>query len=311
MQSSRHPDAGFVYVATGDRYRREACASVASLRPHNPGMPVCLITDKVPAEDVWDDVIVLEHPSFSFRDKLEMQRAPYDRCVYLDTDTTVFGSLSDLFAVLRAYDVCGVQIAEGHDYEMPDGIPHAFPEMNGGLIGFRRSGVTAEFFALWRKYYDEFRALNETGHYHYANVGDQKSLRAALWHSRVRHACVGGEFNFIPFRVEFAAMPVAVLHTRAVGLTPLAGRLNTMLGRRSYVPSLDVVVSENMPTAEVRKLTAAALRLWLRIAGRVLVPRFARGGLRRSARFSTWLFGNRYSNAADPGAAAKWQIPKQ
>lgn len=311
--ASRRPsgsaDSGFVYVATGKRYADEARASAASLRRHHPDTRICLIADRQPEDVFWDDFILLDHPHFGFRDKLAMQRAPYSRCVFLDTDTTICGDLSPLFTILARYDVCGIQLSEGQDYVMEGGIPSAFPEMNGGVIGFRAGAATAEFFSLWERYYEEFQALNRPGHYHYANVGDQKSLRAALWHSNVRHACVGGEFGFIPFRLEFASLPVAMLHTRATaGLDTLAARLNAQLGRRVYVPSLDAVIGDSLSPPEARRLAVAIVKYFLRHAGRVCMPRALRSWLRRQPRFVSWLFGNRYSGSS-AGHEAKWQLP--
>jgi hypothetical protein len=299
---------GFVYVATGERYVAEAAVSAASLRRHNPQSRICLVTEQPRGEPFWNDLVVLSEPRFGFRDKIEMRRAPYARCVFLDTDTTIFGDLTPLFTLLTRYDVCGVQIAEGQDYVMEGGIPHAFPEMNGGMIGFRQCPATDEFFLLWARFYDEFCALNGDSHYHYANVGDQKSLRAALWHSQVRHVCVGGEFNFIPFRLDLVSLPVAVIHTRTKNdLAPLVARLNATLGRRTYVPSLDVVVMDSMSGTELRHLSLATARLLLRAIGRALAPRRLRDWLRARRGFAGWFFGNRYESPASPADRAKWK----
>lgn len=302
---------GFVYVATGERYVREAAASAATLRSHHRQARICLVTDQPRGPVFWDDLVVLTQPSFGFRDKLEMQRAPYQRCVFLDTDTTVVGSMEALFTILERYDVCGVQLAEGQDYIMDDGIPAAFPEMNSGVIGFRTGENTAAFFGQWAAFYDRFQALNRDGHYHYANVGDQKSLRAALWHSNVRHFSIGAEFNFIPFRLELASLPVAVLHTRATaGLDELGRRLNAQLGRRTYVPTLDTVVADAMSGPETRRLLAAALRLWLRALARQVFPRTLRDRLRRLRGLRSWALGNRFESP-EHGLETKWRKPPE
>ncbi|MEO6845942.1 MAG: hypothetical protein ABI443_01400, partial [Chthoniobacterales bacterium] len=201
-------DTGFVYIATGERYVQEAAQSAAMLRRHNPNHRICLITDDTRnMEPFWDDLVILEAPHFGFRDKIEMRRCPYQRFVYLDTDTHIIGDLSDLFLMLQQFDACGVQLFEGHDYHI-DGIPDAYSETNGGMLGFRKGMEVDLFFEEWQRLYAEFRAQNEAGDYHYANVGDQKSLRAALWNTRLRFALAGPEFNFIPFRIDFASLPV-------------------------------------------------------------------------------------------------------
>jgi hypothetical protein len=303
---------GFVYVATGAKYAREAAESAASLRRYHPEARVCLITDSNPeGEPFWNDLVVLEQAAFNFRDKIEMRRAPYERCIYLDTDTTVWGDLSELFTVLTRYDVCGVQYAEGQDYVMPDGIPHAFPEMNGGMIGFTKSDATGEFFRLWEKFYEEFRALNRDGHYHYSNMGDQKSLRAALWHSGVRHFSVGGEFNFIPFKSDFAALPVAVLHTRARrGQEELIARLNKKLGRRAYFPALDTVVMNKMQGSELRRLCFVSAKLYFVELLKALFPSSVRRFFGSRLAGARWLHGNRFGSAEQRESHfEKWKKP--
>jgi hypothetical protein len=304
---------GFVYIATGMNYVREAAESVVSLRRHNPKARVCLVTDSQPDGNAfWDDLVILEQPTFSFRDKIEMQRAPYERCIYLDTDTTVWGDLSEIFTILTRYDVCGVQYAEGQDYVMPGGIPHAFPEMNGGMIGFRKGAATEECFRLWAKFYEEFRALNRDGHYHYSNMGDQKSLRAALWHSGVRHFSVGGEFNFIPFKEDFASLPVSVMHTRArKGLDRLVTRLNGKLGRRAYIPTLDVVVSAKMQPGELRRLCFVSAKLWLLEVAKSFVPARLRRFVGARVTSVKWLHGNRFGPVEERQAhLEKWKKPE-
>lgn len=298
--------AGFVYVATGDQYREEAVRSARSLKQHNPEHPVCLISDRPETTGPWNEVVILPQPQFGFRDKMEMQRSPYDRTVFLDTDTTIFGPIGELFEILERFDVCGVQMCEGQDYVMP-GIPHAYPEMNSGVIGFRKNAATAVFFEAWARYYQTFREENRAGHYHYANVGDQKSLRAALWHSQARIAQIGAEYNFIPFKMEFASLPVKVVHTRQTdGLGPLVERLNAQLGRRAYVPVFNAVVADVQAGPEFRRLLSAVLRQGARHFARALFPPGLREALRRSPRLRRLFLGNLFES--DPASTDyKWE----
>lgn len=54
------PSKGFVYVATGEGYVREARISAVSLRTHHPSATICLITDdaQCTAAPPFDHVIV-------------------------------------------------------------------------------------------------------------------------------------------------------------------------------------------------------------------------------------------------------------
>ncbi|MEO8204540.1 MAG: hypothetical protein ABI615_00060 [Chthoniobacterales bacterium] len=308
MSNTIH-DCGFVYVATGDRYWQEAADSAAQLRRTNPGRRICLITDAVRAgTPFWDDLVILENPCFGFRDKVEMRRCPYERFVYLDTDTHTFGDLSDLFAMLNQFDACGVQLFEGHDYHVK-GIPYAYSETNAGMLGFHKGPEVDAFFEEWVRLYAEFRAQNQGENYHYANVGDQKSLRVALWNSKLRFAFVGPEFNFIPFRNDFAALPVKVLHTRATqNLEKLVARLNATLGRRAYFPALDVIISNEIPDAELHRLLTTTLTQIFRRTMRKFTPLGLRTWLRGFTSIRTLFLGNRYESPSAQNEK-KWEKP--
>ena len=126
---------GFVYVATGECYRGEAAVAAAQLRRTNPGARICLIADRAEGPVFWDDFVLLDRPAFGFRDKLAMHLCPYDRFVFLDTDTYVGADLTEVFQLLDHFDVAGHQLFEGHDYRLPD-VPDAFPEFQGGMLDY-------------------------------------------------------------------------------------------------------------------------------------------------------------------------------
>lgn len=276
-------DTGFVYVATGADYVAEASISAKGLRAHHPGIPICLIIDKTPAgAPFWDDLIILSDPKFGFVDKIEMRQSPYEKSIFLDADTHVVGDLSEVFAMLDRFELCGVQLMEGHDYAIP-GIPLAYPEVNSGFLAFRRSDRLHAFFALWQTLYYEFRAENKDGYYHYANEGDQKSLRAAVWNSDIRFLGLGPEFNFIPFKMEFACLPVRLIHSHQTeGIDALADRLNSVHARRVYVPALDVMISAPWNQRELAKLVLRSFLALIRHRLRPLLPQALKDRLRRS-----------------------------
>ena len=108
---------GFVYVATGELFFREAAESASSLRTSNPNERICLVADRVHGKKFWDDLVLVESPSFDFRDKLLVSRCPYEKFIYLDADTYVTGELSEVFELLENFDIIGHQLFEGRDYK--------------------------------------------------------------------------------------------------------------------------------------------------------------------------------------------------
>jgi hypothetical protein len=299
---------GFVYVATGSRYRAEARDSARRLRSHHPAERICLVTDQAEGSGFWNDLVVLDQPHFGFRDKLAMVRCPYERFVFLDTDTLVAAPLEDLFTLLDRFDVIGQQLFEGHDYGLP-GVPDAFPEFNTGVLGFRRSASVTAFFEAWALAYTGFLAQNTAGAYHYSNVSDQKSFRNALYVSGLRHAVLGPEYNFIPHHTNLACCPVKILHSRAgPAAEHLLQRLNSWSGTRAYTPELDVVVGNGMPGSELRRLWWRTLIALARRTARRALPGGLRNLLRRQSRVRTHVLGGRFSEHMSQDGE-KWQVP--
>jgi hypothetical protein len=285
---------GFVYIATGERYRREAATAVAQLRRTNPGARVCLVADEPGADKFWDDFVPLPDPSFSFRDKLALRLCPYARFVYLDTDTHPVSDLSEIFALLEHFDFAGHQLFEGHDSPIA-GVPDAFPEFQGGVLAFRRSPALEAFFARWLALYDGFRAPGQPDRDAYANVTDQKSLRLALYESALRLAVLGPEFDFTPAHVNFACANVRILHGRGDDFDVFARRINAQLGNRVYHPILDVVLHVHTSPAELRRLWWRTTLQLLRSVGIACTPLGLRDRLRRSPTIRRLFFGGRFA----------------
>lgn len=299
------PVSGVVYVATGAAYVQEARDATVRLKKFNPGLPVCLVTDQPSEPAFWDELVLIENPHFGFRDKVLMGLCPFERFLFLDTDTTVLADIAELFELLSRFDFAGHQLFEGHDCPV-EGIPDAFPEFNTGVLGFRRSPALSGFFQAWLANYDAFYALNRDGNYHYSNASDQKSLRKTVYESGLRIAILGPEFNFTPHHVDFACGQVRILHSRGWShIGELSARLNARVGNRAYVPRLDVVVSNDMPASELLRLWwMSSLQIFRQAAVR-LTPLGLRDRLRGSAWIRRLFLRNRFIEPT-PALDSKW-----
>lgn len=230
------PTCGVVYVAYGDRFIQEATLSASSLQASNPTLPRLLITDRQPAPPhPWDEVMLLPNDGRGGSAmKLQMFRAPWERCLFLDTDTLVIGDLSPVFQLLERFDLAGVQHSGGHHYRLP-GLPPAFPEFNSGVIAWRRNDRVAAFFSQWNKHYDAFRDPS-------ARNWDQKSLRLALYESDLRLAALPHGYNLMPYAPSVVEGEAVVLHGRNhTNLLRLKQRLSQSTRLRAYVPGLGVL----------------------------------------------------------------------
>lgn len=227
--------SGFVYVATGSGYVDEARRSAGSLRQHHPEVPICLITDQKienpgPFTETRRPLGPVEHKPI---DKLLAIEAPYERCIFLDTDTFVLDDLSPVFDVLDQFELAAHQdVNRGWNYTLPD-VPLAFSEFNTGVIAFRPGPVVRELFQAWRHHYDAL-------HRDFGFVNDQPAFRRALYHSAVRVAPLPSEFHFLGNFPNAALWNVRLIHARG-DYARIAREANETLGGRAYIPNVGVV----------------------------------------------------------------------
>jgi hypothetical protein len=146
------PTVGCCYVANTNGYLDEAMQSLASLRAHMPNVSVSVVAPRElfrPGAPV-DHWIRLPSVRNGPIVKTAARLAPYDRVLFLDTDTYVAGDFTDVFNILDAFDLAVAhEPTRGWDYETP--AAKAFCELNTGVIAFRKNEEVHAFFSLWEK----------------------------------------------------------------------------------------------------------------------------------------------------------------
>ena len=247
---------GAVYVAFGDQYIKEAQEAAASFRFFNPKIPVCLISDADAQVDGFEIQIHTKRQSPVIRGKLEMFRSPFDRSLFLDTDTLVFSPLNEVFELLDTFDIVFRQDSSGYHYKL-DGVPHAFPEPSTGVIGFRKSPKIERFAKSWAKYFDDYAA--DMG-----REWDQRSFRHAIYVSDLRHSVLPPEYNFMPYAPACASGDLRIIHGRPRELLQKTKRLmDRELGPRAYIPRIGCVRHYNQYSlGELVALSASALKVF-------------------------------------------------
>jgi hypothetical protein len=244
----RNGERGAIYVACGAQYRSEAATSLASLRLSNPALPAMLLTDAPPEKPGDWDLVDIAPSLATLRNgsKLLMDRAPWPRCVFLDSDTLVVGDLGEGFAVLDRFEFAGHQAGGGHHYTLP-GLPPSFPEVNSGVLFWRKGPRCDALFARWREL---FALYNQD---HEARTWDQKSLRMALWECDLRLAMLPANFNLMPYSPAVLERDLIVAHGRNVeNLRRLHARLGRSTRMRAYVPGLGALTHpKDMPLSEI------------------------------------------------------------
>lgn len=185
---------GYILAATGDLYIELACQAARSLREIAPGAAIDLFADRPVPDPVFDQVHMLERSWF--RPKFEaMIRSRFDRTIYLDADMIVVGDVSDVFQVLDRFDIAAVHNQHRNSvhaqtvWKRP--LPNAFPQINTGLIGLRRSDAVHAFLN------DVQQALLDDPDLKI----DQAPTRELLFDSDLRVAILPPEYNLMQVRM--------------------------------------------------------------------------------------------------------------
>ncbi|MFA1610789.1 glycosyltransferase [Halobellus rubicundus] len=249
-QNKTSGDLGFLYIAMGNDYFREAEKSAETLQDEMQDFPITLITDKKECHsEHFDSINVVEDVSYSFGDVVNyIDQSPYDKTVYLDTDIYIQSDISEVFNMLEECDIAA-SVAENkwhmqhYDLEHPvKGVPEAFPWFNGGVIAFTKNKRTSRFFDLWRS---EYRQDVQNGIIH-----NMPSLRCALYFSNIQLAPLPRRYNCLVRAANKTTGQIKVFHGRLEAFDALGASkeadiqiatkvLNNTTDPRIYIPLTD------------------------------------------------------------------------
>jgi hypothetical protein len=185
---------GILFVATGKKYINAAIRAAKSVQKHCPEMPVHLYAN-------WQDYdyrFDLSPFPFTSTGKIEephrrskidyLSRTPFDRTLYLDTDTALNADIRELFQLLDRFDV-----ALGHAHRRNSAartkswrleLPQAYPQFNSGVLVYKKTPQVLQLLQDWAI------CFKEAGF-----PQDQVTLRELLWLSDLRIATLPPEYN--------------------------------------------------------------------------------------------------------------------
>lgn len=202
---------GYLYVAFGEKYLKELNTAVRSLRDYT-ALPIALITDDKSYENHPDfSRVIIHEPIYSYGGKIYcLIKSPFEKTIFLDTDTFVCGSLDGIFDLLDRFDVAAVlsNIPFSTDFIAASNSQYVihypdFTEYNTGLIGIHNVR-SKEFLLSWKRKYEELQIKT-----------DQVAFRDALLESNVRVATLPFEYNFMGLNsYSVANSRIKVLHGR-------------------------------------------------------------------------------------------------
>ena len=226
-----------MYSAGGDHYVAQALASARSSLRHNP-VPHVLFAAPAPRDGSAEEGLSIEpfEPSENpYLDKIaNMRRSPFERTIFLDSDTYVTREIVHLFELLDSYEMA-VAHAPGYRGLNDPQVPVAFCEFNTGVLAWRSGERTAAFMERWQETYAAWqhqppfdRAGRSRG------KADQPAFRRCAWEHRMGIVVLPPEYNYRTGVPGAVVGRVRVVHGRHDDYELVAARLNETIGPRSF-----------------------------------------------------------------------------
>lgn len=185
-------DSGLLYVATGEAYIKEARQSAQSFKAHMPDIPIALFTDDVTMagnSGIFNHVEQLEDPQYSYIDKiLVLKSSPFDKTIFLDTDTCSIAPCYELFHLLDYVDFAAAHDPVRYCWTL-ENCPECFPELNTGVIAFRNSKHFNSLVDDWHAIYRHHQQMDQPPPH------DQPAFREAAFRSPARFSVLAPEYN--------------------------------------------------------------------------------------------------------------------
>lgn len=229
---------GYLYIANGSRYVREAIFSAISLRKISKDAHITLITDKPLKAGVFDSILVFAGKIANFQQALNYKikhlytNSPYKKTFFLDSDTYFYADCSELFAMLDYFDVCiALAPLDRHPVHVDNKLFSSCPSYNTGVIVYKKNYRNKFLFEKWEKNYSLKLKRQALG-----KETDQTSFMQAFIKSNSKCYIVPNIFNVrIPYYINLAG-GVKIIHGRHQDYKKLEKKINITFANRSWDP---------------------------------------------------------------------------
>jgi len=199
---------GVIYLATGEKYLKEAIYSCKTLKKHNK-VEVTLFSDESGSEyilkhapdKIFDFVKITRFKYKGFKAKIEiLTYSPYKHTLFIDTDTEIRGNVLEPLKHLNEYDfaLAGMRwldftkkIPLFLGYEKPLLERSDIKVLNTGVIYFRKNEKVISFLNFW------LQSIKDSPNLKIGNMYcDQSTLNYLLEKSEDKNR--GVSFKMIP-----------------------------------------------------------------------------------------------------------------
>jgi hypothetical protein len=275
---------GALFIAFGDQYHREVVQAVHSVRKVHPDLPCCVVSEKELDNLPSCAKVLVREPDLKHPLRAKpryLRESPFERTLFLDTDTTIVRPIEGIFRILDRFDI-GLSL-----------LPHYHPQHtkypylntpNSGVVLFRRCQAVSKMFDHWLELFDRTATKFEASSLS-ARIHDDPLLMQAICDTREIHlAPLAPALNFVLHMQNITASPIHIIHGRHVDPGGLARAIDQ--GReadfnpRVWIPQMQ----SPLPDGSLKKpaiwiqapfyaLHCVASRLWARAAATTLRSR--------------------------------------
>jgi hypothetical protein len=256
---------GVLYVAFGDRYIKEVQRSAKSLKKAYPTIKVALVTDENLISDLFDKVIILntfrsdgkKKSGFTYK-ILGLKESPFDKTVFIDTDTLISRPFPELFELLDYFELLGCLDDANDRFPLVDDKRlRACYLLNSGVLGYQMSDRMIDLFEQWKtSYEDNYES------YH----GDMDALTEAIVKCNVKLYPIPNIYNFIVYHINvLPPARVRIFHGRPFAkLLEVEKSIDQSRTQKVYIPE-ENTVTLNIGKGSFLKNHPSAYRIAKRI----------------------------------------------
>jgi hypothetical protein len=233
---------GIIYSCSGESFIAEAVRSARSSLRHNKLAHLLFASGEV--ERVQGLSVARFEPSANpYVDKIaNIRNSPFERTIYLDSDTFVVDEITHLLALLEHYDVA-VAFAPAYRGLADPEVPKAFYEFNTGVLAWRASDRVSAFMRSWHDTYVEWLSEEPfvgAGKASRSRRADQPAFRRCAWQHGLRLFVLAPEYNFRLGYPTTVVERVRVIHGAHPDHDGLARRVNDRQLPRNWPPPLSL-----------------------------------------------------------------------
>jgi hypothetical protein len=244
---------GFLYVANRPKFIEEALISVRSLKRFN-NEPVCLIcATGLQTEGLRESFdVVLEREDlhrYTYLSKIiGMQNSPFERTIFLDSDTFITDKISELFELLDLVDLSTTLEQKIHTSKLSNlKYRNIFPEFNSGVIVYRNTSIMKKVFSDWlqfcldRKIGNDMPGLREAILINFENIKFSLLPNCYNQHGFATMLQLDQKVKVIHERIGYKKGVITPHFADFETMDRFAKKINVSDQKRFYIPKLGII----------------------------------------------------------------------